>query len=135
MLKALGKRAAQTLDQLVAGLGDSNPTRKLDRSNGTYMPLYVERLDERRVSISHYFEQNGDLVPDPDMSFWRGNTGDWFAVDCTMATGYYTRAIEFGANGVPEGVRPRASRELASFAAMWLRNIKDQQELGSKITL
>ena len=35
--------------------------------NEPYMQLYFERLDGNRLAIAHYFEQNGDLVPDPDM--------------------------------------------------------------------
>ena len=31
------------------------------------MDLHLESLSQNTVSLTHYFEQNGDLVPDPDM--------------------------------------------------------------------
>ena len=34
-----------------------------------YMPLTVERLRGNRISVSHHYEQNGDLMADPDMEF------------------------------------------------------------------
>ena len=36
------------------------------RSAG-FMDLVIERLDESRISLSHYYVQNGDLMADPDM--------------------------------------------------------------------
>ncbi len=33
------------------------------------MDLCIERLDDTHVSMTHYFEQNGDLVSDPDIEF------------------------------------------------------------------
>lgn len=37
--------------------------------NQPYMKLYFEKLDHNRFALAHYFEQNGDLVADPDMEF------------------------------------------------------------------
>lgn len=34
-----------------------------------YERLCVETISARRVSVAHYFEMNGDLVPDPDIVF------------------------------------------------------------------
>ena len=31
------------------------------------MDLHLECLYKNRISLTHYFEMNGDLVPDPDM--------------------------------------------------------------------
>ncbi len=129
-MKPLGKRATATLDKLTAGL-EPGTSRKVANSTA-FMPLSVERLDEDRFSIAHYFEQNGDLVPDPDMSFWKDEHGRYFPIDITMATGKYTRAISQlnrlnDGRHMAEGYYRGANRELVSFAHMWLKNIKSQQ--------
>lgn len=123
----LSKAAQKTFDRLVSEL-EVGQARKLDSKNG-YMPLCVERLESDRYSLAHYYEQNGDLVPDPDGEFWRGADGRVYPVALQQCTGHYTLAIEFNDAGQPSRFSPRAGRELASFAAMWLRNIKAQQLL------
>jgi hypothetical protein len=58
---------------------------KLDRGGSAIMALSIEKLvpevdfagtNATIYSLSHYFEQNGDLVPDPDMTFAVINTQD-----------------------------------------------------------
>mgnify|MGYP001558193766 CR=1 FL=1 len=125
-MKPINKAAQRIFDQLTAGL-QPGQDRKLDNAPGAYMALHVERLTATTYSLAHYYEQCGDLVPDPDMEFWRAETGAVFPIAIQHATGYYSRAIEFDADGKPAGIRPRTLRELCSFAAMWLKNIKAQQ--------
>lgn len=31
------------------------------------MDLVIEKLGDNHYSLTHYYEQNGDLCPDPDM--------------------------------------------------------------------
>lgn len=33
-----------------------------------FMPLVIEKIGKNTISITHYYEQNGDLVPDPDIT-------------------------------------------------------------------
>lgn len=35
--------------------------------SGSYMDLHIERFREDAISMTHYYKQNGALVPDPDM--------------------------------------------------------------------
>ncbi|MCH9682854.1 MAG: hypothetical protein K0V04_15565 [Deltaproteobacteria bacterium] len=86
----------------------------------------VEKIGPRRYSIAHYFEQHGDLVPDPDLEFVRQD-GEWFPAAATMAIGSYTRAVETDQDGKITGVRRRAYAGLRSFAGTLLTNIKAQQ--------
>jgi hypothetical protein len=37
--------------------------------NEPYQRLCIEKIDSKLVSVAHYFEMNGYLVPDPDMVF------------------------------------------------------------------
>lgn len=127
-MQTLNKTAAKILDTLTAGLKPGE-ARKLGEKGGAYMQVSVECLTEGHYSVSHYFEQNGDLVPDPDMEFYKAETGAWMPVNITMATGYYTKALSFGGNGQIASYSPGALRDLVQFANMWMRNIKDQQGL------
>jgi hypothetical protein len=38
----------------------------------SYEPLVIEKVDCNRVSVAHYYVQNGDLIADPDVVFWVG---------------------------------------------------------------
>ena len=48
-------------------------TTKIDNSDGTYMPVYLEligRIDKYDFfSLAHYGQQNGDAMRDPEMLF------------------------------------------------------------------
>ena len=134
-MKKLSKVSAKTFNKLIDQL-DEERSFKIDNSGGTFMPLSVEKLMDVEFmgnpatiySLAHYFEQNGDLVPDPDMTFIRlaNNSEVIFPASFQNSFGY-REAIMQKENGWAY-----SSQELAdqvSFANMWLRNIRHQQNL------
>ncbi len=123
-MKTLSQAAARVLDALTSGLAIGG-ARKID-NGGTYMAVHVDRLSEATFSVAHYFTQNGDLVCDPDGVFLKTDVG-WLPVTLQLSTGHFTVALELDGNDKPTGWRPRQYKELAGFAAMWLRNIDQQQ--------
>ena len=106
---------AAVLDILTARL-EPGESRKIDNSNGLFMPVYVEALGSNRFSVAHYYTQNGDMVADPDGEFFKTARGTWLAVALQQCTGHYTCALEF--DGEDDFVRhdKRAHRELSAFA-------------------
>ena len=90
--------------------------------NKPYMELVIERHG-RRVSVAHYFQQNGDAMRDPEMEFvlprW---VPAWIQQD---PLGRYEEAISCGEDGKML-FRQKLIAELTAFAAMWARNIKAQ---------
>lgn len=50
-----------------------------------FMPLSIEKHD-KLVTVTHYYEQNGDLVPDPDMEFVDLGRGEWLPVAIQHST-------------------------------------------------
>ena len=130
-MKPLAKASGDVLDAVTAGL-EVGAARTIDNSNGSYMALHVDRLTESTFSLAHYYGQNGDLVCDPDGVFLKTAAG-WLPITLQLCTGHYTVAVELDGNDKPTGWRPRQYRELASFAAMWLCNIRDQQGGIAKI--
>jgi hypothetical protein len=81
------------------------------------------------VSVAHYFEQNGDLMADPDLVFevnpdsWK--SGEWGPVSFTQnSTGTYHEAVVIQNGKVM--IAPRLVASLKSFARTWDRNLKAQ---------
>ena len=90
--------------------------------------LCVENIGFNRLSVAHYFEQLGDLVPDPEIVFIVGNQDlGWIPVEITQAIGGWRRYVEVSGNGRQLTVRNKCGqRGLAEFAEMWAQNIQDQ---------
>ncbi|MHB8160605.1 MAG: DUF1249 domain-containing protein [Thermoleophilia bacterium] len=89
------------------------------------MDLSVDRLyaDEESVTIalSHYFKQNGDMVPDPDMEVR-------IYPEMKMAEAL-TYQDSFGYQQVyptPDQVNLKAKKDLNVFLNQWLSNIIEQ---------
>lgn len=117
------------LEPIMTALGDADYV-KLE-SNG-FMDLHVDKLDESngtgertiRVSLAHYFEQNGDLVPDPDMELMV-YPDRWMAEALTYQDSMIYQEV-YTAEAGKTMVRPRLKNELNRFLKLWLSNIKKQ---------
>lgn len=92
------------------------------RASG-YMDLVIERVGEDRISLSHYYEQNGDLMADPDMEILIDTEKEILqAVTFQQdALGIYHCAYDGGK--ITDGF---LADELDDFLEDWLRNIKVQ---------
>jgi hypothetical protein len=91
-----------------------------------YQPLVIENIGCQRISVAHYFEQNGDLIADPDVVFFAGY-GVWVPMEITQVLGGYRRYAaldEAGQTIVRIDVRGQAA--LATFSEQWAQNILDQ---------
>jgi len=123
----MSKRDSKILDKIFDDM-EEGTSKRIDNSK-SYMYLSVERLTSNLHSMAHYFEQNGDLVADPDIEMLKTDDGRWYPVALQQSFGTYTRAIEsYDAHG-PTRAYPKRYSELRSFLSMWLKNIKDQQGL------
>jgi hypothetical protein len=95
--------------------------------NPPYMPLSIEVIGKNLVSVAHYFEQNGDLVPDPDAVYFTGYgvENGWVPVYLQMAIGTFYEA-SWVEDGEITRFDLREQAEQASFANMWARNLQEQ---------
>ncbi len=85
-----------------------------------YQPLVIERHGDL-ISVAHYFEQNGDLIADPDVEL---HYPSWVPTAITQAFfGYRQKFIERDGKTY---VDTRFDREVSSLLSMWARNIKAQ---------
>jgi hypothetical protein len=134
-MKCLSKAASAVMDTLTQGLnlGDH---RKIDNCEGAFMPVCVQHMAQTELgplfSIAHYYEQNGDLMRDPEMIFLKQN-GKYYPVSFQQdgGLGFYQEAIEIQRCRVLRYYPPILD-EQASFAAMWMKNIREQQRLCLK---
>jgi hypothetical protein len=107
---------------------------KIDNSNGCFIPLHVEMEDETEIaefySFAHYYEQNGDLMADPIMKFYRlKKTGQIFPFYYSLdGLGIYQTSIIFE-NYKPVRYCRKTQKDQAVFANQWLYNIKLQQSI------
>ena len=95
-----------------------------------FMPLVIEHVGlgprgRPLVSVAHYYEQQGDLMADPDMSFEVADD-TWYPVEFQQASPpVYQRAVSVGDDGKVL-IKPKLVADLKRFAALWDRNLRDQ---------
>jgi hypothetical protein len=95
-----------------------------------FMRLVIEHIGTgpragELVSVTHYGEQNGDAMRDPEIVF-EVSEGGWYPVSIQMDyTGYYREAVYTGGDGKVY-IRPALVKDIAAFARVWDRNIKEQ---------
>ena len=126
LTKTLDRRAAEIFRSMLA-----LQTTKIDNSDGTYMPVYLEligRIDKYDFfSLAHYGQQNGDAMRDPEMLFALHK-------DTRQFIPYYYRndycgieenSVRWSEDGI--ALNPRLQASHTTFANQWLRNIAAQQ--------
>jgi hypothetical protein len=92
-----------------------------------YDRLCVEKIGINRISVAHYFEMNGDLVPDPDIVFFVQDSGDWCPIGINQSIGGWRSYVKMTLDG--EGIEAYdevGQADLANFAEIWAQNLADQ---------
>lgn len=87
-----------------------------------FMPLTIEQIGDNFIAISHYYEQNGDAMADPDMEFAYDNDRKTL-----QARTYQQDALQrydevYGNDGYNEELE----EELNLFAYQWFQSIEKQ---------
>ena len=127
MAKHLSKSASKTLDAILTGLYQPGDARKIDNANGSFMAVNAECIGDCRFSVSHTYIQNGDVMTDPEMTFFLAEDGNYYPMTFEMSGLAYRVGIEFGDDSSILRWSPRENRDQVSFASTWLANIKSQQ--------
>jgi hypothetical protein len=97
-------------------------------AGAAYMPLVVKKIGERLVSVSHYYEQNSDLVTDPEVVFWMAPTdGRWYPVSFEQGGMAYVRYVTLAEDGQSWlKANIGGQLDLGKFCDRWARNIANQ---------
>ena len=99
----------------------SRAGRVIKRKSSGFMDLTIETLGNGCISLTHYYEQTGDLVPDPDMKIQiHPETQIARALHFQNSLGYWEVYPEEGK------VHPFQLKAQNEFLTMWLRNLKAQ---------
>lgn len=131
-MKPINKQAQKTFDKLTADLAPGE-SRKVANSE-SFMAVSVDCLQRVPLgdvfSVSHYYEQNGDLMADPDMTFLKATLdGRVYPLTFRQDGGipFNQEAATLVDGGTSFRFRPRMQRDIATFAGQWMANIKQQQ--------
>jgi hypothetical protein len=95
---------------------------RLRLEHSVFEPLVIECTGLQLVSVAHYYEQNGDLIPDPDVTFYTGKP-EWIAVAISDYFGHRTVAT---VEGDTITFNPPGQADLAAFCRTWARNLRQQ---------
>ena len=88
--------------------------------SGGFMDLVVENFDGKRYSLTHYYSQAGDLVPDPDMEV-RVDHANQVAEALSYQDSYRYQQVYQDGN-----VNLSVKKDLNVFLNQWLRNLTMQ---------
>lgn len=133
-MEKINKKAAEVFNTLIAKMNGEQHLR-IGEYGETIMPVCIEILQPDvnlagRLStiyaLAHYFKMNGDLVPDPDMTFAVSQVNPEMIWPLTYQDQMrYQEAVWLEDNVWKQNKVLQS--DLASFASQWLVNIKNQR--------
>jgi len=132
-MKALNRDASRIMDKLTKGVDLDHP-KTLDNGGPGIMAVHVEQIGQCKAgnifSVAHYYEQNGDLMRDPDMEFLKAADGRYYPISFRNdGLEILSESVEFDDDGEPVTFRPHMQKDQAAFAATWMMNIRMQQKI------
>ena len=129
-LRPVSRRAERLLDLLFKDLPEGR-YRKIDNS-GAFMAVHLEHQTENLYSVAHFYEQNGDMVPDPMMLFLKhteGETQGYYPVTIEQPLGGYRVLLRRDGDHAMQGPDFRHYDGARSLTETWMKNIQQQQGL------
>ena len=130
-MRAINTRAKKTMDILTLSCGHIGDHDKFHTD--PFMDVTVENIGKCNLgplfSIAHYYEQNGDLMRDPEMCFIKGADGEYYPYYYRIdGLGIERECIRWDEEGNVQGIQTIEQGNQAVFSGTWMRNIKQQQE-------
>lgn len=102
-------------------------------TSGGFMPLSIQALSDNRISISHFYKQNGDLMSDPDMEFVIDRENKSLSARTYRQDGLgVNQSVE---NEYQEIADFRLEKELNAFTSEWFKNISNQGYSRNKMII
>jgi len=137
-MKKLDERAKKVFVKIYSLLNEEGYV-KINNSDGVFMPLCVEKvgtvimndIEFEKISLAHYYEQNGDLMADPEMIFLYNNKFQDFIYPVYFKQDNLAMeedSLIMEGQTVKE-YRVNRQNQHNRFANIWLKNIKWQQDL------
>jgi hypothetical protein len=130
-MKSVNKKAQAIFQAAVDQIPEGDTSATIDTKRG-YMALHVERIGDCRYgplfSFAHYYEQNGDMMRDPDVVMIRHVGGGFFPISYRQdGLGMDREYVRFEGDKV--FIHRKQQADLAVFCGTWAQNLKEQQGL------
>lgn len=131
-MKPLNKQTTDVFHRLIEDLTRIGDHRKIDNCHGAFMPVSVEVVGRHEnpvahiVAVTHYYEQEGDLVTDPEVTFMVTAKGV-FPMTFEQGGVCYRVLAKFEDGKLRYNEAGQA--DLAGFCDDWMMNIREQQDL------
>jgi len=127
-MKKINEKSKIVLDKLWEYAEQNDGYYKLN-NDPTYMSLTIEILSTNQISLCHYGEQNGDLMRDPEMVFWKDENGNYIPF---YFRNDYVGFEEFSGEIIDKKLviyNVEKQKGQIEFVDIWMENIKYQQEI------
>jgi len=130
----MGTKFTEVIEGIIKAAGGPEGYEKeghyhLRVENEPYMPLVIESWDGPQrdesglpvtyISVAHYFKQNGDTVPDPEVLILSNGQ----PIEISQVLGY-SRCAWFEKGRLQ--VNPVVSKDIQGFLNIWAKNLKEQ---------
>ena len=133
-MKHLNQKAEAIFRKLIEGLTKPGDHQQWN-NDSSFMAACIEIIGRSGlgplVSVAHYYQQNGDMMRDPDVVFLIGADQHVYPISYRQDGLGINQEAAF----VEEGrwkVRTKMQADICSFCNQWMRNINEQQQLGVK---
>ncbi len=134
-LKPLNRKAEAIFKKVIDSV-KPDMVKKIGEAGKAIMQVIIEQIYHENeygkvYSIGHYFQQNGDRMSDPEMTFLV-NDADGRVYPLTFEQhGFFARyepncSFE---NGKLAGIYRKRNNDHKNFANIWMENISNQQTL------
>lgn len=97
-----------------------------------FMPLSIERIGTgprggMLISVMHWYEQNGDLMRDPDVEIEiLPDTGEWLPLSYRQDSAGLFQEVQIDIDGDLMRASERFVKDIQRFLKLWDRNIGEQ---------
>ena len=129
-VKPVSASAKKVIQQLEAMMIDGYA--KIDNANDVFMPVVVEQVGKNQISIAHCYEQNGDLMADPEIVFLKKEYSygvEYYPIYERMSGLCSDVELVIFENHKPKMIS-NLQKGAASFCTTWMSTITMQQGIG-----
>ena len=110
------------------------PGARLRLEMASFDQLRIEHLPNGCLSVAHFFESQGFLIPEPDVCFFVDAQGDWVPINITQSMTGYRVYAELSEDGSAIQIyNSQRQAGLADFCAQWAQNLRDQGWLQNAV--
>lgn len=99
-----------------------------------YDRLCIEVLSETKVSVAHFYDAHGYLIPEPDVVFYTGDSSGWIPIELTQSlTGCSVCAVVTTDEQLIAQTTATQQWALAVFCEQWAQHLTEQGWLDAGI--